>query len=189
MDRRSATIFIDCLFLLLLVLVLLPHKPSEAEHDDAPLGNLVAQIRWCDHCHTDVDLWVKSPNDAAVGYSRLRGRVFSLFRDELGGGPNPERVEVAASHVIPDGEYVVNLHLYNDLGDHAPVAVEVDVWYRMAQKKFRIWRDNVVLEYVGQEQTVVRFHMNDGRLAADSVHHAPISIIRISRGEAQPRGF
>ncbi|WP_313666288.1 hypothetical protein [Shinella sp.] len=60
------------------VMFILPSvKPAATTDPIDPPGNLVASAAWPPGS-IDVDLWVKSPGDEAVGYSRKSGTVWSL---------------------------------------------------------------------------------------------------------------
>lgn len=180
MNSRAATVFIDALFLMLLVLVLLPHRPDEASADDARAGDLVVEIYWGDCITADVDLWVQSPADKPVGYSRLRGQHFSLLRDDLGVDTRCERMELAAARELVDGEWIVNLHLYGNRSDVSPIIVDVRAWYRNSDKpqdgRKLIWTGPVSLDYSGQEVTAVRWTMARGVMVAGSIHHSQIAL-------------
>lgn len=178
MKRGLSPAFIDLFALMVVLFLLLPHRPETAAEADAYTGDLVVEISWCDRCHTDVDLWVRSPGDRPVGYSRLRGRHFSLFRDDLGGESVAFRGEIAAARVIPDGEYVVNLHLFSDKDNNAPVDVDVIAWSREngSSDKIIIWEGTVTLSRVKQELTVVRWKMRDGKVDYGSIHMSPIDL-------------
>lgn len=180
MNSRVATVFIDALLIMLLVFVLLPHKPSVAEADDTRAGDLVVEISWPDCQASDVDLWVQSPGDKPVGYSRLRGKHFSLLRDDLGATVSCNRSELAASRELVDGEWVVNVHLYTDRAQAVPFPVNVSIWYRRGAQpglgRTSIWSGNVTLQSYGQEVTAVRWKMFNGGLVPGSIHHTQTAL-------------
>lgn len=183
MNRRSATVFVDALLIMLMVLVLLPHKPELDIEDDARAGDLVVQIWWTECSRTDVDLWVKSPGDRPVGYSRLRGVHVSLLRDDVGHDEGCERWELASSRTLTDGEWIVNVHLYGDIGEHAPIPVRVSIWYRTTGSVKRpIWSGSVDLVRIGQELTAARWSMDRGALTPGSLHHSPIALRAAASG-------
>lgn len=174
MNRGAAIAFIDVFALMVMVLFLLPQKPDIAAADESRAGMLVVEARWAAEAHTDVDLWVEAPGDAPVGYSHLRGSYFSLFRDDLGNERSPARYEIAATRTVPDGEYTVNLHLYSDIGQNAPITVDVVCWYRNAEGgKVTVWTGPATLSSVGSEVTVVRWRMRETVMDPASVHFTP----------------
>lgn len=182
MNRRVATVLVDALFLLLLVLVVLPHEPDAEEETAVDLfAPLLVGARWPDGAYTDVDLWVRGPGDHPVGYSRHRGTYASLLRDDLGEmREDPAwRYELAAFSRFPDGEYVVNVHAYNDVGGRLPLDVRVDLWSRTPEEGYRhIWSGSARLTHLGQEVTVVRFRVSGGEPVPGSFNdvHTPLRI-------------
>lgn len=176
MNRRTATVLVDALFLVLLVLILLPHSPP-GEDDPDLLDRLVIEARWPDGFPADVDLWVRGPGDpGAVGYSRRQGPLLSLVRDDLGKGPGEERRELALAREIPDGDWIVNLHLFRNDQAPEPVPVTVTLWQRRDDGFAVLWRGSVVLESTGQEITAVRWSTADGVLLPGSIHDTTIAI-------------
>lgn len=176
--RGLSPAFIDLFALLVVLFLLLPHLPEVAAEDEARVGSLAVEAHWCDGCRSDVDLWVRSPNDRPVGYSRLRGRHVSLLRDDVGADlENKWRYEIAAAREIPDGEWIVNLHLYRDRDNEAPISVRVSVWTkRVHGARTVLWQGDVTLERNGVEVTAVRFAMTDGDLVPGSIHYSPIAL-------------
>ncbi len=171
MNRRVATVFIDALLLFLLVLVILPHKPEEARA--TPSVDLFAQLiiaaRWPDGSTADVDLWVRAPGDSTVGYSHTRGRVSSLIWDDVGNVSYPKwRYEGVMVRRATDGEYVVNLHLFRSA--HLPIPVTVAVWKLTPVGEKELWSGKVELVSEGQEITVVRFVLQNGKMIPGSAH-------------------
>lgn len=175
MNRATATAFIDALFLVLLVLVLLPIGSTQA--DRTVLPSLAVEIRWPDGWRSDVDLWVRGPGDEPVGFTRKTGRYLALLRDDLGTASIPWRHEIIETYEIPDGRWLVNVHLYGDTGKNAPVPVEVAVWQKVSGSTTVIWTGEVVLERKGAEVTAVHFSTRRGRFEPGSIHHTPVRLI------------
>lgn len=172
MNRATYIAFIDLFALMLCVMFLLPMKPDVAAADDSRIGEFWVEAQWPDGLLTDVDLWVQSPGDQPVGYSRVRGSFLSLFRDDLGTESTNARYEtISGRGVIPDGEYIVNAHLYSDAAASAPVTVSIAVYYRTPiLAKITIWKGDIVLPVKGAEITAVRFKMQNGALLPGSIH-------------------
>ncbi len=173
MNRRVATVFIDALFLLLLVLVILPHQPEISR--DTPSVDLFSEIiigaRWEDGSNVDVDLWVRAPGGKPVGYSKTRGHLASLAWDDVGNVDSPPwRYEAALIRSAPDGEYIVNLHFYRAYSYDVRMPVTVAVWRKLPEGEMEIWSGKVVLTSVGQEITVVRFRLSNKQLVPGSIH-------------------
>lgn len=185
-DDGTSTVFRDVITLALLgfvaaVILLLPHVNPQAKTTadavDMP-GNVMVEIRWPDQIDADVDLWVQAPGDVPVGYSNKGGKVFNLLRDDLGtkGDATGLNYEVSYSRGIPEGEYVVNLHLYrnNTTLSEIPVTVVVSTKGAAAHSAKQILTSQVKLEHIGQELTVFRFRLDkNGELEANSVNNLP----------------
>lgn len=181
-DDSGDTVFRDVILLALsgfvaIVLLLLPHlNPPVEAHEAPPPGNVVVEIRWPDTINADVDLWVEAPGDRPVGYSNKGGRVFNLLRDDLGKYHDLTDVnyEFAFSRGIPNGEYVVNVHLYRNSAAIYPVPVTVvaSVKKSNSQSLKRLVTSKVELTYRGEEITVFRFKLDEkGRLVPGSIHN------------------
>jgi hypothetical protein len=183
-DTDDGTVFRDVIMLALLgfvtiVVLLLPHlnPPTQTEDVNSP-GNVVIELRWPDKVNADVDLWVQAPGDAPVGYSNKGGRVFNLLRDDLGfvNDPGTLNYEVAYSRGRPEGEYIVNLHLYSNKSLEYPVPAEVYIGIKKSPKTSiqRISYKKVKLLEIGHELTVIRFKLDDkGDLILGSLHDVP----------------
>lgn len=168
--RRSASIaYIDLLTLALLgfvvfAVLLSQLKAEQTRTDDAPPGQLSVEIRWPDDLDTDVDLWLRTPGDRPVGYSRKNGTGADLLRDDLGRandslGLNYENIFTRG---LPDGEYVVNLHLYSDHTGRLPVPVLIQVSrYTAGSPRISVWSGEAVLTRLGEEITVLRLVVTD----------------------------
>ena len=115
------TVFRDMTMLALsgfviIVLLLLPwlNIVAQDEATKEPSGSVIVEVLWPDDRNVDVDLWVKSPDDAAVGFSNMAGYYFNLLRDDRGTqfDTTPINYEISYSRGIAAGEYQANLHLY-----------------------------------------------------------------------------
>ena len=181
---NSSTSFLDKLFLALLmfvmmVVVMFPHlNPPANESDNLsdPPGNLVVNITWPEG-RNDVDLWTLGPGEPrAVGYSNKGGVLWNLLRDDLGMSTDflPENFENAFSRGVPDGRYWVNVHCYRCSVLPVPVKVEISLKSKKGNSKARITRiltTEVVLDYSGEEVTVVSFRIDKNKLLKGSLNH------------------
>jgi len=172
MERRENTTFLDVILLAFsmmtaVVLILLPFiNPVGKKQEDAEKqpGTLAVEIVWPSGWSTDVDLWVRGPGDRPVGYSNLSGVVFNLLRDDLGTYADLQDLnyENAYTRGIPDGLYVINVHLYRNEEGKFPVPVKVRIWRVKVSSNNTVFFKEVKLSYVGQELTVVRFRVRNG---------------------------
>ncbi len=181
-EDSGNTVFRDVILLALLgfvaiVVLLLPYvKPAEKTSDaEAQPGNVVIETRWPDELDADVDLWVQAPGDVPVGYSNKGGRLFNLLRDDLGhvSDVTPLNYEISYSRGIPQGEYVVNVHLYfNSSGQFpVPVTVVASVRHDDETRMRQLVSTQIDLAHNNHEVTAFRFRLDDdGDLVAGSVH-------------------
>ncbi len=173
MTRATLTAFVDCLFLIIFILVLLPQNLEVAQAEDAvPPGSVVVQVEWQPGINVDVDLWVQAPGDTPVGYSNKGAKFFNLLRDDLGNESDttPLNVEYAYSRGQPAGEYTVNLHLFRALSGSDAIPCRVRISIRRGSGRIAVvFERDVVLVYQGQELTVQRFTLDEhGEVVAES---------------------
>lgn len=175
------TVFRDVLLLALIgfvamVIMMLPHlakKEQNTEEQKSP-GNVVVEMHWPDGLDVDVDLWVQAPGDIPVGFFNQGSRYLNLLRDDLGteGDVTGKNYEITYSRGIPEGEYIVNVHMYGPLpsGTEVPVSVVVSVKQKYDSLQ-PIVRTNVTLTRRNQEETATRFRLTaDGALVEGSVN-------------------
>ena len=179
-DDSTGTVFRDVILLALIgfvamVIMLLPHispKKKETEDHKAP-GNVIVEMHWPSEMAYDVDLWVKAPKEAPVGFWNQGAKVFNLLRDDLGaeGDATDENYEVSYSRGIPPGEYVANVHMYGNLGKGRSIPVKVVVSVKQPGLDTRqILQTTVNLQRHNQEETAFRFRLdNDAEVVPGSV--------------------
>ena len=181
----TSVVFRDVLFLtlacfLIIIVLLLPHIAidEEKEKQEDPPGTVIVEISWAPDTHTDIDLWVKSPNDVQpIGYSNQNGKGFNLLRDDLGSSndPLPENYENAYARGLADGEYIVNVHAYSDRDKALPLEVYCAVRLKGNHSSTKIANKIVILQRLYQEITVFRFVLKDGKLFG-LVYDVPIKL-------------
>lgn len=159
------------LFMAIAVLAtIVPKTKANSNSQDA----LHITMRWDKKSNSDVDLWVKSPNDYPVGYSHLTGKYCELHRDDLGRNldlvsRNRERTYCRSA---PAGEYIVNAMLYRSYDLVFPVKVTVTVRIKRHGFYKRILRRTVNLTYAGQQKTLFRFSLTaKGLLVRGSINY------------------
>lgn len=206
-DDSDGTVFRDVIFLALLVFVIMVYililhfNPPTQESDSEPPGNLIFEISWPDDINSDIDLWVKAPGERAVGYSNKSGsELLNYLRDDLGNHKDPSysNFENVYSRGIRDGEYILNIHYYrrNSRVKDVPVFIGVYLKPEIGGKKQTIYETRVVLYRPGEEITVVRFTVLDGKFVSGSIKHSfipirsgksPIYRPRVGQPEAPPQ--
>ena len=182
------TVFRDVILLALvgfvaMVILLLPHitvAKKESEQTKVP-GNVIVEMHWPSNQAVDVDLWVKAPGQFPVGFWNQGGEIFNLLRDDLGivGDATDENYEIVYSRGIPQGEYIVNVHMYGPLPPGVTVPVNVVVSVR---KKYddtnQLLKTDIKLTRQNQEETAFRFKLTgDGDLVPGSVSTLRRSLI------------
>jgi hypothetical protein len=187
-DDPWGTVFRDVILLALIgfvamVIMLLPHitpKEQDAEEQKTP-GNLVIEMHWPTDMPYDVDLWVQAPHEVPVGFWNLGGQTFNLLRDDLGGegDATDENYEITYSRGIPQGEYIVNVHMYGPLPQGVVIPVKVVVSVKQKYDDMRqILKTTVELSRRNQEETAYRFRLTaDGELVDGSVSTLSRSLI------------
>ena len=169
---------------IIIVLLLLPWLNIKAQDEATkePAGSVIVEAFWPDERDVDVDLWVKAPSDAAVGYSNMNGYYFNLLRDDRGNlfDRTPINYEISYTRGIAAGDYQANIHLYQTDGG-APIEVKIIVSVVEPEQRARtaIIKKDVILKKFGQEITVARWTLaSDGKLAPNSVHSLKRSLLR-----------
>lgn len=187
-EDDTGTVFRDVILVMMLTFVILflaalvhINPPAEIEKLTAtPPGNIQIDISWTSGVNSDVDLWVKGPTDSvAVGYSNRADVLFNLLRDDLGevGDSTPLNYENAYSHGLEDGEYIVNLHYYAARGHfNMPVVVVIKMSACTECRSEEIFSSTENLRYQGEELTVIRFYIEDGKVQHDKTNRLPKSI-------------
>ena len=166
MNEANRTSFLDMLFVLILVLILLPHQPENAKETILePKGNLVIEVSWPDDMNVDVDLWVRGPTGRAVGYSSKNSEYLDLLRDDLGRTADLGKLnyEIVYGREVPSGDYVINLHLYRNRNTSKWPTIPVDLTVFSDTKstsKTKVIQESAKLHFEGEEITVVRFYFD-----------------------------
>lgn len=186
LEDDTGTVFRDTITLALagfvaMVVLVLPHLNPKAASPTVvtePPGNLIVEARWPDTIDADVDLWVRAPGEAPVGYSNKGGRTFNLLRDDRGfyGDPTELNYEMSFSRGLPAGEYIINLHYYGvpnrSQVDPVPVIVSISSRSTTTGLSTRLFNERVTLDHLGAELTAIRFSVDDGGKVIDgSVSH------------------
>lgn len=148
------------------VAVATPQKNPENSN-----GMLQISMGWDWDNRDDVDLWVRAPDSASVGYSNRQVKNCSLLRDDLGDGTDPmfdNREVVICRNAVP-GEYIVNVQLFGTHDHKFPVHTHVQVMQQ--GDSVPLLKGDMDLTEAGDEKTVFRFKLDQGgRLIPGSVN-------------------
>jgi len=155
------------LFLIVLILVILPKEKKREESQNIQIGgNIFVSVRWPDGEPQDIDLWVQGPDGTPVGYSNKVSSTWSYLRDDLGADVfSKENYELAVTQGVPTGKYIINLHFFSSHGGRFNVPVKAEIVLKKtpdAEKEF-IFKGEITIKNVGDEITVVQFHIDETR--------------------------
>lgn len=142
-------------------------------------GALIVTLTWDVARNADVDLWVKAPGDAPVGYSHKSDADCDLLRDDLGRAmdPSSRNEEMIVCRVAPSGEWIVNAMLYRTYDRVLPVRAKVALERLGSNGTTALLERGVVLTREGEQLTVWRFTLDArGRLVPGSVNDAPMAL-------------
>ena len=187
-EIQSDTVFRDVTLLALsgfvaIVLLLLPwlNLKTRDELVQEPVGSVIFELFWDPNLDADIDLWVKGPNDGAVGYSKPSGLVFNLLRDYSGraGDHTPLTYEISFTRGIIPGEYQANVHLFKHDKARSKIEALVTASLVTPDRNYRkqILEKKVYLKKENSEKTVLRFKLDN---------NLPLSLPKIIKPSSSP---
>jgi hypothetical protein len=147
-----------------------------------PVGSIIFELFWSDKIDADLDLWVKGPNDSAVGYANPSSQVFNLLRDDRGltADHTPLNYEISFTRGIIPGEYQANVHLFKHDLNKQNIQATVIASLVTPDRNYRkqILQKTVALNKEGNEKTVLRFNLdNNFKLVPGSFNSLRRSLI------------
>ncbi len=155
---------------------------NEQDAEQKILGSLVAEIAWPQNQNNDIDLWIKAPDQNAVGYSNKSAGLCDLVRDDLGitGDPMPGNYENIFCRGLVPGEYRINVFYYNNKDVEKEVPVMFSLKIKFSESKIDYsYRSEIFMTRRGQEITLVSFTvLEDGTIDPKSVNNIQKSILR-----------
>ncbi len=133
----------------------------------------VITIEWPSDMNDDVDTYCEDPYGNLIHYRQKTAGLMHLDRDDIGSAndiirtPNgefryPNNREVVTLRGYVQGEYILNVHMYNKVGNK-PVPVKITI------EKVNPWKleyvKTVILKMNGDEITAFRFTLDkDGNI-------------------------
>jgi hypothetical protein len=161
--KRSRTVFIDLLFLLLLtmlvtMIVKVEPRKSHIEHK----AEFIIELTWDSDSKSDIDLWFREPGGNRISFQQKQRGIYHLARDDLGhhndiiqlpdGTTKTIRInrEILTMRGWTPGIYTINIFAYTVREPSISTRV---IWYRLNPFKIILERD-IVLTELGQEVTV-----------------------------------
>jgi len=203
-------IFKDMIMLMLMGFIVLffilipfinPGKKDESKNEETKSpGSLIIYGYWNNGTDVDLDLWIKPPNDVAVGFPNRENHSCNLLRDDLGmtADITVNNFENIYCRDVYEGEYILNMHVYSfkeDKVNKVDLVVKIElvdfdensgrfagnfIGSRMRKIKFqKDLRITVYREDNRREFTLIRFSIDEkGNVIEDSINNEFISIIR-----------
>jgi hypothetical protein len=154
-----------------------------------PKAEYIITITWGDNRPEDIDTWVEDPDGRVIWFRNTEAGLLHLDRDDRGllndtitiNGEeiqNPLNQEVVTLRGVVKGEYVVNLHYYNDEGTNKSVDVNVRL-VKVNPALEIIYYGTVTMDKQGDEKTAIRFVINrDGKIS--NINFLPKQIVSAS---------
>lgn len=146
-------------------------------------GNILVELVWEKNADADIDLWVQSPGDTAVGYSNKHGVTFNLLRDDMGRthDPSSRNQEIAVGRGLKPGSYIVNIYYFGAPGHGEvprPIRCDIKITLVANDKARVIAQEQIILTMREEERTAVRFTLDhEGSVVPGSINkiYKPIS--------------
>jgi hypothetical protein len=139
-------------------------------------GPLMVTIHWDNKSNSDIDLWVKAPDNAPVGFSHPNDILCDHLRDDLGAAHDPQSTnsEITVCRKAASGEWIVDVMSYSVWDGQLPIWVDVTVQEMKGGYLKTLLYKRVFLTANGQELTVWRFSLDShGDIIPGSISDLP----------------
>ena len=183
LDMAMGVIFV---FLAVIMISTVDEPKKSVTEAPVPKAEFLIELSWDDNSQDDIDLYVRSPDNNVVYFSRRQTPLMFLDADNLGMNNSvdmpdgtvssvPTRREVVTVRAIMPGEYVVNAHFYKKnsppgMVDHLVMAVT------KLNPFAEITRAQTTFDTQGQEKTLANFTVEpNGKVS--SVFLAPVPLV------------
>lgn len=168
--------FIDLLFNLLLgitvmmIIAFVMMNPVTTPTIEQRIS-LMVELEWDPESDSDIDIWMRGPDQSWVGFNNKDGTYMTLERDDRGKASDQvvingmstelkQNYEVIRLSQLPIGEYVVNVHNFKATGNAESVKVKIS-----KMDPFEISYSGSVSVSPKQEVTLISFTVaNDGNI-------------------------
>jgi hypothetical protein len=192
--------FLDFLFNLLTVFVIIAiiaviHMNPPTKKSDAPKkAEFIITVEWTKNSNNDIDVWLKTEGKGTPLHFRQKQKApFFLDRDDTGLNIDTyetstgeirkieiNREVVTARGYPEDGDYYVNLHLYNKRSPSIDDEVEVTIVglnpYRILyQRKLNLnipWEERDLVSFRIDNEEIHEFHNDHGQFFAQKTLRA-----------------
>lgn len=161
--RRTALPFVDLVLILLCWIVLLIHPPVK-QSNAKPVADFVLFVAWDMGRNTDVDVYVRGPDDKIAWFNGKDRGYMSIDRDDLGNvrDSGPLNQEIVGFRAPPDGSYFVSIHNYReDAKGPGTVILELD-----DRRGTQLWTGAVPIPPHREETAVIEFVFKGGAFVA-----------------------
>lgn len=169
------------LFILTTLLIAPISKKTEGIKKNA---DYIISMEWPENIDCDIDMWVRDPLNNIVSYKITESGLMYYERDDM--GQRRSIFDVAGKQIVIDpdnkeyvtlrgtfpGEYIINVHVYSckaaneekSLPINSTVNIPVDVELTKVNPDLvTIKKVRVTMTQVWQEQTAIRFILNDDK--------------------------
>lgn len=151
-------------------------------------GAYIITVTWDDSFNDDVDTYVEDPERNLVFFRSREVGLMHLDRDDLGKSNDTittqfgqieykENREIVTLRGTSQGEYCVNVHLYNrnDPENQKPIEVTIQL-DKISPAYTPVIQKKVVLLVKGDEKTAFRFTVNSkGEVTSTSFENKPLA--------------
>lgn len=172
---RDLLIDLVVVYMAFAVLVLMINPKAKATPNQ---GTMIITMHWPQRSDSDIDLWVKSPDDKSpVGFAHQTGTDCDLVRDDLGHMQDPASAneEMTICRKIPRGRWIVDVFAYDVYDDAFPVPVQVHVFIMDGGAYHELLHRTVMIRRQGQSVTVWQFRIGPHHALSD-VNAIPLNL-------------
>jgi hypothetical protein len=175
---KSTLAFTDLLFNVLIgfaflfIIAFILINPTKHDAKIKAKAEFMVIMEWDEKSLYDIDLWMQDPLKTIVGFPNKESGWLHLDKDDLGATNDTVILKDGTSKTIflnreimtvrgsAPGEYIVNIHLYSVKGrSSGPIDVHVEIL--KINPYGEIYNGITTLQVNGQEETVLRFTVND----------------------------
>jgi hypothetical protein len=187
--------FLDFIFNILIVFIIMTviaivHMNPPTKKSDAPKkAEFIITVEWTKDSNNDIDVWLKSEgkNNEPLHWRNKQKSPFFLDRDDTGQNIDTyltstgtikkieiNREVITARGYPEEGDYYLNLHLYNkrspDINDEVEITIvklnPYGVLYKRKVKLFTRWEEKDVLSFRIDNDVIHDFHNDHGHFFA-----------------------
>lgn len=153
------------------VIIIALISPPRTEDGVPKKAEFIITIDWPgDYNRSDVDIWIKTPDDGILFFKNKQVGFLTLERDDTGGGSDTILTDSGSTTInineetvtmrgIQPGEYIINVHLYKSIPEQLPVEVKVKI-LKLNPNIETVLNTNVILISDRQEIFVTRMTLS-----------------------------